>query len=115
MALGMLNRRAMTRSWKFWRWPLEAREKRLIFYFFVVASVAAWKFIPRPWNPSSTTETQHYLILSTATKVQVDDIAPTVEQLYVAYSINSVCCRNSLANIRSSRSSFTRIEPNSAV
>lgn len=65
---------------------LQAREKRLVFYLLVVATIAAWKFVPRPWKPSSTTQTQHYTIFSTATKPQTDDIASTVEQLYVAYS-----------------------------
>jgi hypothetical protein len=65
---------------------LQGREKRLIFYLLIVAAVAAWKFIPRPWNPSITTQTDHYTIFSTATKPQTDDISLTIEQLYAAYS-----------------------------
>jgi hypothetical protein len=71
---------------KFWKWPLAAREKRLLFYLLVIAGIAAWKFIPRPWKPSFTTETDHYVIMSTATKMQTAEVARTVEQLYLAYS-----------------------------
>jgi hypothetical protein len=76
----------MTTPRKSWQWPLQAREKRLLFYLLILAGVAAWKFVPRPWNPSLTTDTRHYRIRSTATKAQTDDIGATVEQLYLAYS-----------------------------
>jgi hypothetical protein len=71
---------------KFWKWPLAAREKRLLFYLLVVTGIAAWKFIPRPWKLSSTTETDHYVILSSASKMQTAEVARRVEQLYTAYS-----------------------------
>jgi hypothetical protein len=76
----------MTTTRHVWKWPLRAREKRLVVYLLILAGVAAWKFVPRPWKPSLTTETEHYRILSTSTKAQTDDIASTIEQLYLAYS-----------------------------
>lgn len=52
----------------------------------VVAGVAAWKFIPRPWKPAVTIETAHYIIASTATPDQTEEIGRVVEILYNAYS-----------------------------
>ncbi len=62
------------------------RSRRLVFYLIVFAGIAAWKYIPRPWNPALTVTTQHFTILSSAPKFQVDLVGVTVEQLYAAYS-----------------------------
>ena len=59
---------------------------RWIFYFTVVLGIAAWKFVPRPWKPARVVETQHYLIESTATQEQTEQIGRVVEMLYTAYS-----------------------------
>ena len=70
-----------------------ARKRRVSFqtirwlvYLLVVGGVAAWKFIPRPWHPSTVLETSHYVISSTATREQTEAIGRAVEILYVTYS-----------------------------
>jgi hypothetical protein len=68
------------------RWKLKARETRLLAYLFLLVGVAAWKFIPRPWNPAFTVEAQHHIVYSTATRKQTEDTARALESLYVAYS-----------------------------
>jgi hypothetical protein len=62
------------------------RTIRLLIYLFVVLGFAAWKFIPRRWDPALTIETAHYRIASTATREQTEEIAGVVEILYSAYS-----------------------------
>jgi hypothetical protein len=52
----------------------------------MVLAMAAWKFTPRPWKPARTIETAHYLIASTATAEQTQQVADAVEILYAAYS-----------------------------
>src|SRR6185312_4963876 len=59
---------------------------RWIFYLVVVAGIAAWKFVPRPWKPARVVETEHYVIESTATQEQTEQIGRVVEMLYTAYS-----------------------------
>ncbi len=68
------------------RWKLTPRETRLLLYLLPVLAVAAWKFVPRPWNPTTTLEAPHHLIYSTATLEQTKDTAGTLELLYCAYS-----------------------------
>src|SRR5438034_4565657 len=63
-----------------------SRTNRLIGYLLILAAVAAWKFIPRPWHPTVTMETALYAIASTATRAQTEEIARVAEELYVAYS-----------------------------
>jgi len=65
---------------------LSPREKRLLFYFLVLAAVAAWFLVPRPWNPTVKIETDHYAISSTATPDQTASMGRAVEALYRAYS-----------------------------
>src|SRR5687767_3766377 len=65
---------------------LGKREKRLIFYLLAVVAFAAWKFTPRYWKPTVTVETQHYVISSTATREQTEEIGRVVEILYQTYS-----------------------------
>jgi hypothetical protein len=59
---------------------------RWIFYLVIIAGIAAWKFLPRPWTPARVVETEHYLISSTATQEQTEQIGRVVEMLYAAYS-----------------------------
>jgi hypothetical protein len=59
---------------------------RWIFYLVIVLGIAAWKFLPRPWKPARVVETPHYVIESTATQVQTEEIGRVVEMLYAAYS-----------------------------
>ena len=66
------------------RW--KARETRMVVYLLILGAVAAWKFIPRPWHPSTTLETGHHLIYSTATRQQTEETARTLELLYQTYS-----------------------------
>ena len=68
------------------RWRLKPREIRLILYLLVVAGVAAWKFIPRPWHPTITLETSHQTIYSTASPQQTEETAHALDLLYIAYS-----------------------------
>ena len=98
---------------------LGSRRNRLIAYLLILAAVAAWKFIPRPWHPTVTMETAHYMIASSATRAQTEEIGHVVEELYLAYS-NQFC---SLPNfdkahpklkmkLFKSRDEFRRINPN---
>src|SRR5437868_4481296 len=66
------------------RW--KARETRMLVYLAILGAVAAWKFLPRPWRPSITLETQHHVIYSSATRQQTDETAHSLELLYQAYS-----------------------------
>ncbi len=65
---------------------LKAREIRLCVYLLVALAVAAWKFIPRPWHPSTILETPTHTIYSTATRQQTEDTAYALALLYDAYS-----------------------------
>ena len=67
-------------------WKLKPREWRLLFYLSVVLGVAAWKFVPRPWHPTSTLDGPHHRIFSTASHLQTEETARVLEQLYGAYS-----------------------------
>jgi hypothetical protein len=65
---------------------LKAKQIRFLFYFLLLAGIAAWRFIPRPWHPALTRETPRHIIYSTATRQQTEDTAHALELLYVAYS-----------------------------
>ena len=67
-------------------WTLAAREKRLLYYLALLLPVAAWRFVPRPWNPSTKLETAHYTILSSASPEQTAQTGRTIELLYSTYS-----------------------------
>lgn len=58
----------------------------MVVYLLILGAVAAWKFIPRPWHPSTMVETGHHLIYSTATRQQTEETARTLELLYQTYS-----------------------------
>jgi len=70
----------------FFRWKLKPREIRWLLYLSVVLVVALWKFLPRPWHPTSIIETTHHKIYSTATPQQIQDTAHALDLLYTAYS-----------------------------
>jgi hypothetical protein len=99
------------------RW--KARETRLLVYLAILGAVAAWKFVPRPWHPSITLETQHPIIYSTATPQQTDETAHTLELLYQAYS-NRLSSLQSFQNVHpklkvklfKDRAEFRWINPN---
>lgn len=99
------------------RW--KAREIRMLIYLAILGAVAAWKFVPRPWHPSITLETQHHFIYSTATRQQTDETAHTLELLYQAYS-NRLSSLESFQNVHpklkvklfKDRAEFRWINPN---
>ncbi len=68
------------------RWSLKHRQIRLLCYLAVLLGFAAWKFIPRPWHPKLTIETEHHRIYSTATREQTEAVANALNMLYAAYS-----------------------------
>jgi hypothetical protein len=63
-----------------------SRKARWVFYLIIVLGMTAWKFVPRPWKPTRVVETRHYIISSTATQGQTEQIGRVVEMLYSAYS-----------------------------
>lgn len=58
----------------------------MLFLLGIVMALAAWRFVPRPWTPARTIETAHYVIASTASAEQTEQVARAVEILYAAYS-----------------------------
>jgi hypothetical protein len=76
---------------RFFRWRLKPRETRILIYVLVAVSVAAWKYLPRPWHPTLTLEATHYTISSTATRRQTEATAHAMELLYGAYSNRFGC------------------------
>lgn len=68
------------------RWRLTARTLRMLVYLLVVAGIAAWKYLPRPWHPTLTLDSAHYTIFSTATRQQTEETGRALELLYTAYS-----------------------------
>jgi hypothetical protein len=64
-------------NWRLVRW---------LIYLVILLGVAVWRFVPRPWKPARTLETPHYLIASTATPAQTEEVGRVMELLYNAYS-----------------------------
>lgn len=62
------------------------RQTRLILYLVVLLGIAGWRFLPRPWHPTQTLETERHRILSTATKEETAEVAHALPLLYAAYS-----------------------------
>jgi len=58
----------------------------MLCYLLVLAAVAAWKYLPRPWHPAITIETPHHSIASTATRAQTEDMAQKLGLLYDVYA-----------------------------
>jgi len=59
---------------------------RWLLYLAILLGVLAWKYVPRPWHPARTIETPHYIIASTASQAQTEEVGRVVELLYNAYS-----------------------------
>ena len=59
---------------------------RWLIYLAILLGIVAWKYVPRPWKPARTIETQHYIIASTASQTQTEEVGRVVELLYNAYS-----------------------------
>jgi hypothetical protein len=59
---------------------------RWLIYFTILLGVVVWKYCPRPWTAARTIETPHYLIASTASQAQTEEVGRVVELLYNAYS-----------------------------
>lgn len=68
------------------RWRPKGREIRMLAYLLVVAAVAAWKFVPRPWHPAIILDSPHHTIYSTASQQQTEETVHALELLYTAYS-----------------------------
>ena len=67
-------------------WRFNSRTTRLLIYFAILLGVVVWKYCPRPWTPARTVETPHYVIASTASQAQTEEVGRVVELLYNAYS-----------------------------
>lgn len=65
---------------------MKPREKRVLLYLALLLGVAGWKFIPRPWHPTTTIETNQHIIYSTATRDQTESTLAMLESLYNIYS-----------------------------
>jgi len=91
----------------------------MVVYLLILSAVAAWKFIPRPWHPSITLETERHLLYSTATRQQTEETARTLELLYQTYS-NRLSTLETLQSAHpklrvklfKDRTEFRRINPN---
>lgn len=62
------------------------RTLRFVVYLVVLLAIAAWRYLPRPWTPTTTLHRAHHTILSTATAEQTEEVARALELLYLAYS-----------------------------
>ncbi len=58
-----------------------ARRIRVLLYLLILAGVAAWRFMPRPWHPAITLEMSHHIIFSSATRSETEDTAHVLELL----------------------------------
>jgi hypothetical protein len=65
---------------------LSGREIRFLCMLSLVLALAAWRFVPRPWNPTIVVSTRYYEIASTADSNAVTEIGQVMEVLYTAYS-----------------------------
>jgi hypothetical protein len=65
---------------------LNTRKVRLLIYLVILLGIVVWTYVPRPWKPARTIETPHYIIASTASPAQTEEIGRVVELLYSAYS-----------------------------
>jgi hypothetical protein len=55
-------------------------------YLLILLGILAWRFVPRPWHPTTTFTTPHHIIYSTATARQTEATARALTELYDAYS-----------------------------
>ena len=64
---------------------LTGREKRLLVYLAVLLAVVGWDTARRHWSPDVTVETDHYIVYSSATLRQSEEIGAVAEMLYGEY------------------------------
>ena len=55
---------------------------RWLIYLVIALGVVVWKYVPRPWTPARTLETPHYIIASTASPAQTEEVGRVVELRY---------------------------------
>jgi hypothetical protein len=67
-------------------WRFNWSKVRWLIYLAILLGVVVWKYVPRPWKPARTVETPHYVIASTASQAQTEEVGRVVELLYNAYS-----------------------------
>ena len=65
---------------------LNSRQTRLVLYLIVLLGVVVCRHVPRPWKPTQTIETPHYIIASAASLAQSTETRRVAELLYNAYS-----------------------------
>jgi hypothetical protein len=58
----------------------------MLCYLVVLLGFAAWRFLPRPWHPTITLETEHHEVFSTASRAHTEAVAHALNLLYAAYS-----------------------------
>lgn len=58
------------------------REIRLLILLAIFVALAAWFYLPRPWSPRVTIETEHYVIRSSATEEQTREVESVERQWY---------------------------------
>ncbi len=64
---------------------LTAREKRLLIYLGIFAAILGWDTVRRRWSPDLVQETEHYVVYSTATAEQTEEIGQVAEIVYRGY------------------------------
>ncbi len=64
---------------------LQKREVRLLIYLGLLIAFLAGDKIYRHWSYSITKDTEHYIIYSSATQEQTDEIASVIEIVYLGY------------------------------
>jgi len=72
----------VTRTGRKFNWS----KARWLIYLAILLGIAAWRFVPRPWKPARTLETPHYIIASTASQMQTEEVGRVAELVYNAYS-----------------------------
>lgn len=64
---------------------LTSREKRFLLYLGAFAAILGWDTLRRHWSPDTVRETEHYVIYSTATADQTEEIGQVAEIVYAGY------------------------------
>lgn len=64
---------------------LNSSQWRMLFYLAVLLGIAAWRFLPRRWDPTLVITTERYHISSTATPEQTEALGRAAEMQYRAY------------------------------
>lgn len=64
---------------------LNARERRFLIYLGIFAAILGWDTVRRHWSPDIVQETEHYVVYSTATAEQTEEIARVAEIVHAGY------------------------------